>query len=187
MFKKIEINIHFSEALTQSPQYAKIMKDVLSRKKRIVEEGAVSLTQTCSAVIQKSLTEKCRIQETSLYLEKLGKVLCDSGASINLIPLSVVKRLNLGEFTPTAMTLQMADRTLAHLEDILEDVLIKVGKFIFQVDFLVIDIEENKQVPLLLGRPFLATGVAFIDVKKGELNLRVRDEAVHLNIKHSLK
>ena len=72
------------------------------------------------------------------------------------MPLSVVKRLSLGELTPTAMTLQMADRTLAHPKGVLEDELIKVGKFIFLVDFVVIDIEEDKQVLLLLGRPFLA-------------------------------
>ena len=94
----------------------------------------------------------------------MGKALCDYGASINLMPLSVAKRLSLGELTPTSMTLHMADITLAHPESILEDVLIKVGKFIFHVDFVVIDIEEDKQVPL--GRPFLATGVALIDVKK---------------------
>ena len=75
----------------------------------------------------------------------MGKKLCDSGASINLMPLAVAKRLSLGELTPTAMTLQMADRTLAHPEGILEDVLIKVGKFVFPVDFVVINIEEDKQ------------------------------------------
>ena len=117
----------------------------------------------------------------------MGKALCDSRASINLMPLSVVKRLSLGELTPTTMTLQMADITLAQPEGILEDVLIKVGKFIFPVDFVVIDIEEDKQVPLLLGRPFLATRAAFIDVKKVELALRVGDEAVHFNLNHSLK
>ena len=65
--------------------------------------------------------------------------------------------------------------------------LIKVGKFIFLVDLVVIDIEEDKQVPLLLGRPFLATGATLIDVKKGELTLRFGDEAVHFNLNHSLK
>ena len=74
----------------------------------------------------------------------MGKALCDFGASINLMPLSVVKRLSLGEHTPTAMTLQMVDRTLAQPEGILKDVLIKVGKFIFLVDFVVIDIKEEK-------------------------------------------
>ena len=117
----------------------------------------------------------------------MGKALCDSGANINLMPLSVDKRLSLGELTPTAMTLQMVDRTLAQPEGILEDVLIKVGKFIFPVDFIVIDIEEDKQVPLLLGRPFLATRATLIDVKKGELTLRVGNEVVHFNLNHSLK
>ena len=81
----------------------------------------------------------------------------------------------------------MADKTLAQSEGILEDVLIKVGKFIFPVDFVVIDIEEDKQVPLLLGRYFLAIGVALIDVKNGELNLRVGDEVVHFNMNQSFK
>ena len=81
----------------------------------------------------------------------------------------------------------MADRTLAQPKGILEDVLIKVGKVIFPMDFVVIDMEEDKQVPLLLGRPFLAIGAALIDVKKGKLTLMVGDEAVHLNLNHSLK
>ena len=95
----------------------------------------------------------------------MGKALCDSEASINLMPLSVAIRLSLGELTPIAMILQMADRTLAHPEGILEDVLIKVGKFVFPVDFVVINIEEDKQVLLLLGRPFLVIGAALIDLK----------------------
>ena len=97
----------------------------------------------------------------------MGKALCNSGANINLMPLSMVKRFSLGELTPTTMTLQMADRTLAHLEGILEDVLIKVGKFIFPMDFVIFDIEEDKHVPLLLGRPFLAIRAALINMKKG--------------------
>ena len=80
------------------------------------------------------------------------------------------------------MTLQMADITMAQPKGILEDVLIKVGKFIFPVDLVVIDIEEDKQIPLLMGRPFLATGAALIDVKKGELTLRVGEEKVHFNL-----
>ena len=110
MFKKIEINIPFSEALTQMPHYAKFMKDVLSRKRKIVEEGIVSLTATCSAVIQKPLPEKmqdpgsftihCKIGNSDM-----GKAQCDSEASINLMPLFVVKRISLGQLTPTTMTL----------------------------------------------------------------------------------
>ena len=83
------------------------------------------------------------------------------------MPLSMVKRLSLGELTPTAMALQMVDWTMAQLEGVLEDMLIKVEKFIFLVDFVIMDIEEDTKVPLLLGRPFLATVAALIDVKKG--------------------
>ena len=115
------------------------------------------------------------------------KALCDSRASINLMPLSMIKRLDLGELTPTAMTLQMADKTMAQSEGVLEDVLIKGGKFIFLVDFVIMDMEEDTQVPLLLGRPFLATRAALIEVKKGELTLRVGKEAVHFNLNTSLK
>ena len=86
---------------------------------------------------------------------EFGRALCDSRASINLMPPSVMKRLSLGELTPTTITLQIADRTIAQLEGILEDVLIKVGKFIFLVDFVVIGMEKDTQVSLLLGRPFL--------------------------------
>ena len=174
------------------PFYAKFMKEILSRKRKIAEEGIVSLTATYSVVIQNSIPKK--IQDPGNFTipceighADVGKTLCDYGANINLMPLSVTKRLSLGELTPTTMTLQMADRTLAHPEGILEDVLIKVGKFIFPVGFVVIDIKEDNQAPLLLGRPFLAIGAALIDVKKGELTLWVGDEAVHFNLNHSLK
>ena len=82
--------------------------------------------------------------------------------------------------------LQMADRSMAQPEGVLEDVLVKVGKFIFLVDFVVMKMEEDNQVPLLLRRPFLATGATLIDLKKGELTLRVGNEAVHFNLDKSL-
>ena len=103
------------------------------------------------------------------------------------MPLSVVQRLNLGELTPTEITLQMADRSMAQRKGILEYVLVKVGKFIFPVDFVIMQMEEDTQVPLLLGRPFLATGATLIDVQKDELTLRVGNEAVHFNINRSLE
>ena len=192
MFKKIEINIPFAKALAQMPNYAKFLKDILSKKKRFSEEGAVSLIATCSTVIQKNLPLK--IQDPSSFTIpntignfEFGKALCDSGASINLMALSVVKRLSLGKLTPTTMILQMAYTTMAQPEGVLEDVLIKVGKFIFPVDFVVMDIEDDKQVPLLFGRPFLAIRAALINVKKGELTLRVGDEVVHFILNQSLK
>ena len=116
----------------------------------------MSLTTTCNTVIQKSLPSKMKDPGTFTIPCSIGKyefkeALCDSGANINLMPLSVVQRLSLGELTPTSITLQMADRSMAQPEGVLEDVLVKVGKFIFPMDFVVIKMEEDTQVPLLLG------------------------------------
>ena len=173
------------------PNYAKFLKDILSKKKKIVEEGIVSLTATCSAVIKKSLPANMKDLGSFTIPCSIGKyefkeALCDLGANINLMPLSVVQRLSLGERTPIAITLQMADRSMAQPEGVLEDVLVKVGKFILPLGFVVIKMDQDTQVPLLLGRPFLATGAALIDVQKGELTLRVGDEAVQFNLHKNL-
>ena len=158
----------FTEVVTQMPLYAKFLKEILSKKRRFAEEGVVNLTATCSAVIQKNLPEKdpgsFTIPCTIVGGFEIQKALCDSGASINLMPLSVARRLSLGELTPTSVTLQMADRTMEKPEGVIEDVLVKVGKFVFPIYFIILDIEEDSQVPLLLGRLFLATGAALIDM-----------------------
>ena len=104
---------------------------------------------------------------SSIGKYEFKKPLCDSGSSINLMPLSVLHRLSLGELIPTTITLQMADRSMARLEGVLEDVLVKVGKFIFPVDFVIMKMEEDTQVPILLGRPFLATGATLDRYAKG--------------------
>ena len=192
IFKKIEINIPFAEVISQMPLYAKFLKGILSKKRKIVEEGIVNLTATCSAIIQEKLPAKMKDRGSftipcSIGKYEFKKALCDSGTIINLMPLSVVERLSLGELTPTAITLQMADRSMAQPEGILEDVLVKVGKFIFLVDFVIMQMKEDTQVPLLLGRPFLATNAALINVQKGELTLRVGEEAVQFNINRSLE
>ena len=171
--------------------YAKFLKDILSKKKKIVDEGVVSLTATCSVVIQKSLPAKMKDPGSFTIHCTIGKYefkksFCDSSAEINLMPLSMVQRLSLGELTPTTITLQMAYRSMAQPEGVLEDVLVKVGKFIFPMDFVVMKMEEDTQVPLFLGRPFLATRVSLIDVQKGDLTLRVGNEAVHFNLNKSL-
>ena len=151
------------------PNYAKFLKDILNKKRKIAEEGIVNLTATSSAVIQQKLPAKMKDPSSFTIPCSIGKYefkksLCDFGASINLMPLSVVQRLSLGEITPIAITLKMADRSMAQQEGFLEDVHFKVGKFIFPVDFVIMKMEGDTQVPLLLGRPFLATGVALIDV-----------------------
>ena len=186
-FQKLEISMPFTEVVTQMPLYAEFLKDILSKKRRIVEEGIVNLTATCSALMKKELPEKMKdlgIFTVPCIIEgvKIQQALCDSGASINLMPLSVAKQLSLGELIPTTITLQMADRSMVKPEGVLEDVLVTVGKFVFPVDFIVLDMEADSQIPLLLGRPFLATGAALIDMQKGILTLRVGDEAAAFNL-----
>ena len=89
------------------------------------------------------------------------------------MPLSIFKRLGLGEARLTTVTLQLANISLNHPKGVIEGVLVKVDKFIFPTDFIVLDMEEDKEIPIILGRPFLATGRAMIDVQRGELKLRV--------------
>ena len=190
-FQKLEISMPFTEVVTQMPLYAKFLKEILSKKRRIAE-GVVNLTATCSAVIKKTLPEKMKDPGSFTIPCIIGefefqKALCNSGANINVMPLSVAKKLSLGEITPTTVTLQMADRTMAKPEGVIEDVLVKVGKFIFPVDFIILDMEEDSQVPLLLGMPFLATRAALIDMQKGVLTLRVGEEATNFNLPQSLK
>ena len=109
IFKKIEINIPFAEVINQMPIYAKFLKEILSKKRKIAEEGIVNLTATCSVVIQQKLPAKMKDPGSFTIPYSIGKyefkkALCDSGASINFMPLSTVQRLNLGELTPTAIT-----------------------------------------------------------------------------------
>ena len=182
----------FKEVVTQMALYAKFLKEILSKKRRIAEEGVVNLTATCSAVIKNNLPEKMKDSGSFTIPYVIGefefqKALYDSGASINLMPLFVARKLSLGELTPTTVTLQMAYRTMAKPEGVIEDVLVKVGKFIFPVEFIILDKEEDSQVPLLLGWPFLATGAALIDMQKGVLNLRVGEEAANFNLLQILK
>ena len=181
VFKKLSINIPFAEALEQMPSYVKFMKDILSRKRRLEEFETVALTEECSAILQKKLPPKLKDPGSftipcTIGNQYFGKALCDLGASVNLMPLSIFVKLGVGEVKPTSVRLQLADRSLAYPRGVVEDVLVKVDKFIFPADFIVLDMEEDADIPLLLGRPFLATGRTLIDVQKGELTMRVQDE-----------
>ena len=185
--KKQHINIPFSNALEQMPSYVKFMKDILSQKRRLADFETVNLTEECSAILQKKLPQKLKDPGSFTLPCTIGNViferaLCDLGASINLMPLSIFKRLGLGEACPTKVTLQLADRSLKHPRGVIEDVLVKVDKFIFPADFIVLDMEEDKEIPIILGRPFLAIGRAMIDVQRGELKLRVQEDEVKFNV-----
>nr|GEX18667.1 reverse transcriptase domain-containing protein [Tanacetum cinerariifolium] len=113
--------------------------------------------------------------------------LADIGASINLMPLSVWKNLSLPELTPTRMTLELADRSITHPKGVAEDVFVKVGKFYFLTEFVVVDFEADPRIPLILGRSSLWTGHALIDVYGEEITLRVNDEAVTFNLNQTTR
>ena len=191
MFKKPHINIPFADALEQMPSYVKFMKEILSKKIRLSDFETVNLTEECSAILQRKLPQKLKYPGSFTIPCTIGnsifeKALCDLGESINLMPLSILRRLGLGESRPTTVTLQLANRSLKHPRGggggVIEDVLVKVDKFIFSAYFIVLDMEEDKEISIILGRPFLATGRAMIDVHKGELKLRVRDNEVDFNV-----
>ena len=117
----------------------------------------------------------------------VGRALCDLGASINLMLISMMKKLECGEPKPTRMTLTLADRTISYPYGVLEDVLVQVNDLVFPADFVILDMAEDEEMPLLLGRPFLASGCALIDVEMGELMLRFQDEQVVFNTFEAMK
>ncbi|GKA83425.1 reverse transcriptase domain-containing protein, partial [Tanacetum coccineum] len=117
------------------------------------------------------------IKSFTIYFPTECLALADLGASINLMPLSVWKMLSLPELTRTCMTLEIADRSITQPIGITKDVYLKVGKFKFPADFVVVDFDADPLVPLILRRSFLKIGRALIDVYEGELTLRVRKEA----------
>ena len=187
VFKNLHINIPFADALEQMPSYVKFMKDILSHKRRLADFETVNLTEECSVILQRKMPQKLKDPGSFTIPCTIGnaifeRALCDLGASINLMPLSIFKHLGLGEARPTTVTLQLADRSLKHPRGVIEDVLVKVDKFIFPADFIVLDMEEDKEIPIILGRPFLATGKAMIDVQRGELKLRVQEDEVKFNV-----
>lgn len=151
------------------PSYVKFMKKILSNKRKLKEYETVTLTEECSAILQRKLPPKLNDPGIFTIPCTIGnsffdKALCDLGASINLMPLSVYRKLGLGEAKPTTVSLQLADRSIKYPRGVLEDVIVKVDKFIFPADFIVLDMEEDDEIPIILGRPFLATGRTLIDV-----------------------
>nr|GEU41290.1 hypothetical protein [Tanacetum cinerariifolium] len=181
MFKQLHLNITLAEALVLMPKYQKMLKALLSNKEKLQELANTPLNENCSAVILKKLPEK--LGDPGKFLIPCGfsevkcKALADLGASINLMPLSVLKKLGLPDLIPTRMTLELANRAICTPDGITRDVFIPVGKFTFLADFVVVDYESDHRVPLILGRPFLRTAPALIDVHGEEMILHDGDES----------
>ncbi|WVZ12841.1 hypothetical protein V8G54_017371 [Vigna mungo] len=187
LFKKLEITIPFFEALQQIPSYAKFLKELITKMRKHLEEETIEVQGNCSAVLHRSLPPKlqdpgsftipCTIGELDV-----GKALIDLGASINLMLLSMLKKIRGVEIRPTRMVLQLANRSLKYPFGIAEDVIVKVDKFLFPVDFVIMEMEENGDAPLILGRPFMKTARIIIDVEKGKLKVQVQDEEMDFDV-----
>ncbi|GJV96134.1 reverse transcriptase domain-containing protein [Tanacetum coccineum] len=188
MFKQLHINITLSDALILIPKYQKMLKSLLSNKEKLIELANTPVSENCSAVILKKLPEK--LGDLGKFLIPCGfselkcKALADLGASINLMPLSVWKELGLPELISTQMTLELANRDICTLKGIARHVFIPVGKFTFPADFVIVNYESDLRVPLILGRPFLQTARALIDVHREEMILHDSNERLILNTRN---
>ncbi|GKA55905.1 reverse transcriptase domain-containing protein, partial [Tanacetum coccineum] len=190
IFQRLHFDISFADALLHMPKFASTFKSLLSNKEKLFELASTPLNENCSAMLLKKFPEKLRDPGKFLIpcdFPKLDKclALADLGASINLMPLSVWKHLSLSELTSTRMTLKLANRSTVTPVGVAKDVFVKVGKFYFPADFVVVDYEVDPRVPLILGRPFLRTARALIDVHGKEMTLRVNDEAITFKFGHT--
>ncbi|GJT73563.1 reverse transcriptase domain-containing protein [Tanacetum coccineum] len=192
IFQDLHFDISFADALFLKPKLASTIKSLLINKDKLFEFAKIPLDENCSAMLLKKLPEK--LGDPSKFLipcefprMNVCHALADLGASINLMPLSIWKKLSLPELTPTWMTLELADRSITLPKGVTEDVFVKVGKFHFPTDFVVVDFNADPRVPLILGRSFLRTGRALIDVYGEEITLWVNDEAVTFNLNQTTR
>ncbi|XP_016195564.1 uncharacterized protein LOC107636578 [Arachis ipaensis] len=187
VFKKLEINIPLAEGLEQMPLYAKFLKELINKKRSWHKKETIMLTQECSAVIQRGLPPKLK-DPGSFFLPctigniTIKKALCDLGSSINLIPYSMMRKLCIKEVKPTQKSLELVDKSLVFPKGVIKNLLVKVDKFIFPADFVILDLGEEGSESIILGRPFLATARAIIDVEQRELTLKVHDESITLDV-----
>ncbi|XP_074296916.1 uncharacterized protein LOC141627578 [Silene latifolia] len=179
--KNLEVLIPFTELITHVPAYAKYMKDILTNKNSIRRSETIAFAGTSSAIIQGNSPPKLKDPEIFSILCTIGdittnKELCGLGVSVSVLPYSVYEKLGMAKLKCTSMTLQMTDRSTKKPLGVLEDVSVRVGKLFIPMNFVIVDMEEDSNIPIILGRPFLYTAGEVIDVKHGMLTLEVGDE-----------
>ncbi|XP_038996505.1 uncharacterized protein LOC120121120 [Hibiscus syriacus] len=172
ILKQVHINLPLVEAIERIPNYAKFLTDIFSKRTRIGEFETVVVTEGCMAMLHNQMPPK--LKDLSIFTipcaienRYVGKALCDLGASINLMPKFVFRRLGIEKAKPTTVMLQLVDISYVQPDGKIEDILVKVDKFIFPTDFIVLDCEADEFAPIILGRPFLETGRTLIDVERG--------------------
>nr|GFB80155.1 hypothetical protein [Tanacetum cinerariifolium] len=188
MFKQLHINITLAGALILISKYQKMLKSLLSNMEKLLELANIPLNENCSALILKKLPEK--LGDPGKFLIPCGfsklkcKALADLGASINLMPLLVWKKLGLPEHIFTRMTLELANRAICTPTGTTRDVFVLIRKFTYLANFVIVDYESDPRVPLILGKPFLRTARALIDVYGEEMILRDGNERLTLNMRY---
>jgi hypothetical protein len=160
VFKQVQINIPFLDAIQQIPSYAKFLKDLITVKRKTNVPKKAFMTEQVSSILQCKLLVKYKDPECPTIIcmirfSQIERALLDLRASVNLLPYSVYLQLGLGELKPISMTLQLANRSVKIPQGIIEDVLIKVDKFYFSVDFIVLDTKPvqiiGSEILLILG------------------------------------
>nr|GEV98273.1 reverse transcriptase domain-containing protein [Tanacetum cinerariifolium] len=185
IFRDLHFELSFADALVHTPKFAPMFKKLLNNKDKLIELTKTPLNENCFAVVLKKLSKKlgdpgrflnpCDFSEFDNCL-----ALADLGASINLMPLSIWKKLRHPTLNDTKMVLELADRAISKPIGIAENVFVKVRKFYFLADFVVLGFIADPRVPLILGRPFLSTAHAFIDVYEGDIILRHDEQSLTL-------
>ncbi|GJZ33137.1 reverse transcriptase domain-containing protein [Tanacetum coccineum] len=188
IFQDLRFDISFADALLLMPRFAPTIKSLLMNKEKLLELAKIPLNENCSAMLLKKLGDPGKfLIPCNFPGMDVCHALADLGASINLMPLSIWKKLSLPDLTPTRMTLELADRSITRPKGLAEDIFVKVGNFHFPTDFVVVDFEADPRVPLILGRSFLRTSRALIDVYEGELVLRDENEQITFHVNGTSK
>ena len=196
VLRQVKVNITLLDMIKQVPTYAKFLKDLCIVKRGLNVDKKAFLTEQVSAIIQCKTPVKykdpgCPTISVNIRGTCVEKALLDLGASANLLPYSMYKQLGLGDLKPTSITLSLANRSIKIPKGKVEDVLVQVDKFYYPVDFLVLDTEPaaagTNYVPIILGRPFLATSNAIINFQNSVMQLTFGNMTLELNIFHLSK
>ncbi|KAL7616791.1 uncharacterized protein LOC111912816 [Lactuca sativa] len=169
------------------PKYAKFLKELLTNRRKMEEVKKVVLIENCSSALLRKLPKK-KGDPGSLTLPcQFGNLatihaLADSGASVNLMSYSFFKKLDLPEPRPIRMAIHLANKTVTFPRGICEDLLVMVDTFVFPADFIILDMEADPQVTIIIGRPFLDTESAIVDMRDSKLTLRVGDDSVTFEV-----
>ena len=190
---EVQVTMPIIDAFMLVPQYSKFLKDAVAAKKKEME-GMMVLTHECSAIIQR-LTIPKKLEDPGCFTLPCAigplmfeRCLCDLGASVSLMPLSVAKKLGFSQYKKCKLSLVLADRSVKFPIGILEDLPVMVGNCEIPTDFVVLEMDEEARDPLILGRPFLATAGALINVKEGKIDLHLgKEHTLHFDVNEVMK